>query len=308
MPGEFLKDGIEQIDSDATENALAQFIIQTLNRVEGIDSDRATRAMGQWQAIQNATLEETEFCKLAGRMGLNPYDPEEMTEDLAYFFEEMLTDTENLLVRDLTETAKPESIKAQWRWVKETGQALHLRPRSIELPFELPFGSSSPANYGYELARWVRRSADAVDHPIESVETTAAAAIGKPFQVVHRNSIPGQEIKAIVGQSDADTLVAAGPELRLPTSQRFMNARSLFHALATTERSQRLVTVAHSWDQKASRAFAAEFLAPRDALLNRLAGSTADSEARGNLEQEFQVSSYVIQRQLENAGVPISSD
>lgn len=87
-----------------------------------------------------------------------------------------------------------------------------------------------------------------------------------------------------------------------------MNARSVFHALATSRESQRLVTNAFSWDQKASRAFAAELLAPRQALIDRVSESTADPQTVRNLSREFRASTYVIERQLENVGVPLSSD
>jgi hypothetical protein len=308
MPGEFLYDGTDFIDPVATEVALANFVIHTLNRVGGIDGERAARAAGQWHAIQNADVEETEFCTLAGRMGLDPYDPEEMSDHLASFFEFVLMHADDPLVRDLTEAAKPESAVAQWQWVKDAAQALRLGPRSIDLPFELPAPSVFPADYGYELARRVRASAGVEDSPVPSVEEIASAALKRTFQVMDRNHIPGQEIKAIVGQTDSGRLVAAGPEHAVVHSRRFMHARSLFHAVATIERSQRLVTGAYSVDQKASRAFAAEFLAPQRALLNRLTKSYADPNSVEILSNEFQVSAYVIQRQLENAGVPLSAD
>ncbi len=307
MPGEFLNDGIVVLDACATEAALANFINQILNRVEGVDSERVTRAAEQWQAIQNADAAEAEFCKLAGRMGLDPYDPHEVSDHLAGFFE-VLGDPDQPLVRDLTEATKPESVEAQWKWVTDAIHELHLGPRSIELPFDLPVGNRSPAEYGYQLARRVRASAEVSDNPIKSVEKTASAVIGKAFEVVGRNHIPGQEIKAIVGQADSRRFVVAGPQNPVFYNQRFMTARGLFHALATSQRSERLVTGAYSLDQKASRAFAAEFLAPQQAILNRLTRSIADPEAVDSLSREFQASSYVIQWQLENAGVTLSSD
>ena len=82
----------------------------------------------------------------------------------------------------------------------------------------------------------------------------------------------------------------------------------MFHALATSRESQRLVTDAYSWDQKASRAFAAELLAPQQALINRLSRISADPLTVKELSTEFCASSYVIERQLENAGVPLSFD
>lgn len=308
MPGEFLSDGVTLVDSDRTEVALARFVNHTMGRLEDIASDRADQAAGQWHAIQNADLEEREFCKLAGRMGLDPYNVEEVTGDLARFFEEMLDDADEPLVRDLTESARPESVEAQWLWVTDASRELHLGPRSIGLPFDLPEGRFTPADYGYELARRVRAAADVPDAPIESLESTASAAIRRIFHVEPRNHIPGQGIKAIVGQSTSGRLVAAGPESPVPHNQRFMNARSLFHALATSQKSQRLVTGAYSSDQKASRAFAAEFLAPQAALRSRLSTSTADPQTVETLSKEFRASTYVIEWQLENAGVFLSSD
>ncbi|MHB1558181.1 MAG: hypothetical protein ACYC61_12020 [Isosphaeraceae bacterium] len=308
MPGEFLNEGVTQLDPDDAEAALAKFIRQTLNRVEGVASDRVTRAAGQWHAIVNADPEEVEFCRLAGRMGLDPYDREEMTEDLAAFFESMLTDADDPLVRDLTEAAKPESVQALWNWVRDASQALHLGPSSAGLPFELPARRSSPAEYGYEVARRVRAFAGVGDLPIDSVEKVASAATNRSFEVVPRNHIPGKEIKAVVGETGSGNFVVAGPESRTLNQRRFMSARGLFHALATSRSSQRLVTDAYSTDQKASRAFAAELLAPRRGLLDRLPGSTADPETVESLGKEFQASNYVIQLQLGNAGVAFSSD
>lgn len=308
MPGEFLNDNFTAVDADATEAALANFINHTISRVEGVASERAERAVDHWNAIENAEPEEVDFCKLAGRMGLDPYDPDEMTDNLAKFFEAMLTNADDPLVRDLTEAARPNSVESQWDWVRGASQELHLGARSVDLPFDLPAPKYSPADFGYELARRVRSAAGVVDSPIDSIEETASFALRKSFVAVYRNHIPGKEIKAIVGESDSGKLVVAGPGSDSLYNRRFLIARGLFHALATSQVSQRLVTSAYSLDQKASRAFAAELLAPQHALLNKLAGSSADSEDIEAFSQEFKASSIVIQRQLENAGVAVSSD
>ena len=308
MPGEFLNDGVELIDTNIADMALTQFITHTLNRVQGVESDRMSRAVGHWHAIQNADAQETEFCKLAGRMGLDPYDPDDLSESLASFFEAILADADQSLVRDLTEAAKPELVQVQWKWVQDASQEFRLGPRSVELPFGLPAGRYSPAEYGYKLACQVRTSVGQENSPIESIEKTASEALGRTFQVQHKNHLVGREIKAIVGQTDTGGFVAAGPSRGRPSTQRFMNARSLFHVLGTSQSSRRLVTDAYSTDQQASRAFAAELLAPRNALLNRLSKSVADPEAVQDLSKEFEVSTRVIELQLENAGVPLSSD
>ncbi|OJW18885.1 MAG: hypothetical protein BGO49_17695 [Planctomycetales bacterium 71-10] len=307
FPGEFLCDEAEVIDGRATESALSTFIDQTFDRIEGVDGDRATRAVEQWHAIRNADEEEAGYCKLVGRMGLDPYDPEEISDHLAAFFEAML-DEDDPLARDLTEVAKPDAVEAQWRWVMDVSRDFALGPRSIDPPFAPPARTGSPAEYGYDFARRVRAYADQMDAPIQSVEAIARIAVRSPFNAVDRSHVPGRGIKAVVGQSAAGEFLVVGPEAPGHCSRRFKDARSLYHAIATTSPSQRLVTDAYSSDQKASRAFAAELLAPRDALLDRLAGSVAGPEAIDRLSREFQVSPLVVQMQLKNAGVEISLD
>jgi len=307
MPGEFLSDTLDVIDSQATKVALSHFINQTLSRLDGFSDDRLEQCAAQWNAIANADPEEVEFCRLAGRMGLNPYDGDQMTDYLSSFFEE-LGSPDRPLVRDLTELAQPEVVKEQWSWVNNATSELQLGPSNTGLPFKLPDRKTTPAEFGYKLARIVRASANVTSDAIESVEGVAEAAVHKKFHVYNRDHLPGTGIKAIVGQIGTGDFVAAGPEVSHPYNQRFMIARSLYHALATSQESERLVTAAYSSDQKASRAFAAELLAPQNALLNRLSGSFADPETVSVLSRDFGASSYVIERQLENAGVELSAD
>ena len=307
MPGEFISDGVEQLDRPATEASLAQFINHTLSRVENIQVDRLDQVVGQWRAIENADVDEHAFCRLAGRMGIDPYNPDELTTELAEFLESLARPDEPL-VRDLTEVALPESVAAQWSWIDRASRNLELGPCSTVLGGLLPSAGLTPPEYGYQLARQLRAAANHESGPIESVEETASAALLTAFRMEQGNSVPGYGIRALVGQTRSDGIIATGPEQPFLFSRRFMTARCVFHALATTQDSQRLVTDAYSWDQKASRAFAAEFLAPRQVLLSRLHQSTADQQILNLLSEEFCVSTIVIEKQLENAGVPVSYD
>jgi len=98
--------------------------------------------------------------------------------------------------------------------------------------------------------------------------------------------------------------VIAGPRPSRTDTQRFLDARGLYHGLFTCDSSQRLVTRAYTWDQEASRAFAAELLAPRAALTARTP-ERADHAAVEQLAREFAASTKVVENQLENAGVTI---
>ena len=241
-------------------------------------------------------------------MGIDPYDRSDMTEDLARFLERTVTSPEDPLVQDLTEVARPDSIAQQWSWLSSVGTDLELGPNPVDLSFNLPSPESLPPQFGYGLARLVRATAGvSAESPLHSVESVTEAVVGRRLRVENRNHVPGHGIRAIVGQSARDgDIVAAGPQPFRPDNQRFLNARSLYHALVTTRNGRRLVTDAFSWDQKASRAFAAELIAPQRALVARVSGSRADSIKVESLSREFTASTIVIEKQLENAGVSLS--
>ena len=173
MPGEFTADGAEQLDSATTEEAFAQFINSVLAAVAGVDDNRVGEFSDHWRAIQAADGEERRFCTLAGRMGIDPYSPSEMTEELALFLERSITELAEPLLRDLTEVGRPETIEQQWSWVRKTSLDLKLGPSSIDLPFALPPRYLSPPEYGYQLARKVRATANIESGPLGRVEEVA---------------------------------------------------------------------------------------------------------------------------------------
>jgi hypothetical protein len=308
MPGEFIGEGAEQLEANSTRESLANFINDCLDRVAQLRDSRVHQLAGQWKAIQGADVDEQYFCSLAGRMGIDPYDDKEMTEELVRFLEQTIRDPEDPLVRDLTEVARRDFIVAQWSWIETILAALRLEPNPLNLPIEFPARGVSPPVFGYELASRVRTLAGiSSSSPLDSVEAVAKAVTGKTLRLEDRNHVPGQGVRAVVGRS-ADDIVCAGPLPPRMDSRRFLIARSLYHAIATTQRSSRLVTDAFSWDQKASRAFAAELLAPRHALAERIPASGADSEAIESLSREFKASTLVIENQLENGGISRTSE
>jgi hypothetical protein len=308
MPSEFIADGAEPLEGNSTQESLANFVSQCLDRVAQVRDKRVYRLAEQWRAIQGADVEEQHFCSLAGRMGIDPYDDKEMTEDLARFLEQAIPGPDDPLLRDLTELARPEFIRQQWSWLTSVGAELGLGPNPVDLSLDLPSRELSAPTFGYELAGKARELAGiSPTSPLDSVEAVAREVTGKKLRFEDRNHVPGQGIRAIVGRSAGD-VVCAGPAPPRADSQRFLLARSLYHAMVTTASSHRLVTDAFSWDQKASRAFAAELLAPRSALVERISASGADADAIESLSREFKASAIVIEHQLENAGISLASE
>lgn len=307
MPGEFVASGADQLDSNTTKESLKLFVDKVLVRVAYLENARVRELKENWHAIQAADEQEQEFCTLAGRMGVDPYNGDEMTEGLARFFEEAVSSSKDPLIRDLTEVAQPDSVQQQWSWLSTLRDDLELGSNPVEPRLVMPARAVSPPEFGYRLARTVRDVAGtSPELPLPSVASVAHEVLGSPFRFEERNHAPGHGIRAIVGRSAIDgNLVAAGPGPSREDSRRFLNARSLYHALVTTRESHRLVTDAFSWDQKASRAFAAELLAPQQALASSLSSSGADSSDVERLSDQFIVSAIVVQRQLENAGISV---
>jgi hypothetical protein len=250
-----------------------------LERVRLVEDIRVEELTEHWRAIQGADTDERGFCTIAGRMGIDPYHSSEMTDALARFLEQSTFDADDPLVRDLTEVAQPDSITEQWSWLSSVSRDLELRPGPVDLSFVVPPRGSAPPQFGYRLARLVRDAAQVLPgSPLDSIETVASDVIGRRLRIEPRNRLPGRGIRAIVGKSAKDgDIVAAGPQLLRTDSQRFLIARSLYHAIVTAQNSLRLVTNAFSWDQQASRAFAAELLAPQRTLVERVSSSGADS-------------------------------
>ena len=167
--------------------------------------------------------------------------------------------------------------------------------------------TTTPYDFGYSVAKDFRIKAGiGGTEPIASLEDAAAKIAGRPFRLEDRNHLPGNDLRAIVGWSPADEAVIAGPQKSIKSS-RFLLARGIFHALFSCAESHRLVTTAFTWDQQASRAFAAEFLAPRQGLLARI-GSGEDPSLTENLAREYRVSPRLINHQLENAGFNLPED
>jgi len=88
----------------------------------------------------------------------------------------------------------------------------------------------------------------------------------------------------------------------LEKADRFRIARALSFWLQSGGEEMRLLTRSHNWDQRASRAFAAEFLAPSGGLRS-MVGDEIDSEDISSLASKYNVSPHVIIHQIENHGI-----
>ncbi len=302
MPGCFIDGGSDNLDLEKSKEAFTLLVTATIERLRGVDDERVKALTSDWRAIQAADTEESQFCIVAGRMGLDPYDPLDVSDALAEFIEKYMVDPELPVVRDLTEVADANTLADQWKWVEKTSELFRIR-RTRTGQQIIPSGLSwtSPAQQGYRLARFVTEGA-ALDRsrPVSSIEELAKPFTDRPLIVESHNHIPGTGLRAVVGRTPEKQGIVAGVLPDREDNKRFFVARGLYHALFGSAKGERLITNAFTWDQQASRAFAAELLAPRRALVDRLTDWENDEQIT-QLANEFKISTKVIENQLRNA-------
>lgn len=119
--------------------------------------------------------------------------------------------------------------------------------------------------------------------------------------IVALNGRPASPLLDAVVDYGAEGAPVVASHLReRESSERFRLARSLFMQHQSNVGERRLVTESHTWDQRASRAFAAELLAPAEALSTRIRSTHVLGHDVERLAGEFNVSPLVIEHQIDN--------
>lgn len=284
---------------------LAQFIQWVLARMEGFADVRVAELHGSWSAICATTAEEAEFCRAAGRLGLDPYDVSEWPEGVVEWFERAPPGwLDSGLVEDLLECPDPAGVKlgqhvALTRIVEELGLS------AAANDFGAATREATAFAEGYSLASWVRTGMSLNGgERLTDVRAAAEAACGRAM-VVQESVLPEGRILAVAGWKSNPGPVVATRSSGVLTTIRFLACRGLYMALRGATRGPRLVTDARTWVQRASRAFAAELLAPRTSALERYAEAerrVGCDEAEVQVARHYDVSPKVIRHQIENAG------
>jgi hypothetical protein len=303
MPGPFLYGSSAALDMEGAEDTLRAFVVTVLRWIERSTDLRAIRLRDNWTAIISADDQETAFCRAAGRMRLDPYDNPLWPTGLTELLETLSEGNPSPLAWDFLAVAVPEDATALWGWVSRARDAGALGPLAKSPPLELradPYAGQA----GVIAARRLRTRLGIGDAPLPGIEEVADAVGLGPIEFQDFNHQPGAAIRGAVGWQDERKAVVLGQRHKSIEGQRFLLARGLFHATFMCQRGARLITRSHDWDQQASRGFAAEFLAPRAALVNAVPidqDEDEQSDAIGEIAQRYHVHPELVRRQLQNA-------
>ena len=290
---EFVDEGQESVERKALETEFRNCIDAVLERLHGRpDTDAAANDLGRaWNAVNDLDPDELEFSRAAALLGMDPFDVrDEVADRIVTFWEH----TPPSVRDDALASASANSLNSVAAWLEGSLATLATNEKDdwSAVRDALPrLECAEPWTRGYALARATRERIRRTDGPVDLVEHG-------PLAIPRRETRP--PTRRIHGLVAADT-PACVTAPRGPAGTRFLMARALGDYLARASPGPGLLSSLSTDRQAQSRAFAAEFLAPADALRARLAGdSPVEPERTDDLAREFDVSSEVIRRQIRN--------
>lgn len=298
-PGRFIGEGAVHLNRAEVEAGLAGLVDSVLARTADVVDDEVETLRADWAAIQNASPDERALCERLAALGLDPYAPDPDDE-----MEALLSTDLGLppaVLQDLLAATTRDRIHGHLATTRQLIARLPVILAAREYTSDSASYDPRPYRAGYQRAEAVRRQfgLDPGD-PVDDLPALLERQVG----AVETTWIPAserQDIEAAVERNGVCALVAGA---RAARAQRFLLARALHHWQFVTRgyHELRLLTHARDWQQSASRAFAAELLAPAKALAARLRGESG-WEFMQPLAEEFQVDTKVIAHQLENHGL-----
>ena len=303
---EFLKNGEAWLDNDNFRETCADFIDGVIRRLVScavVD----TYMQEEWAVIQAADSDEARFCAVAAGLGWDPYALDDagcrailrLDRKLGVLLDEAVhaMDARNLeseCAAIISAAAAGQNALPLRRVRQFADGAAHCRKAR-----EQPWAS------GYELARSLR---DYLGIGNVALPTTALLADALQEHTTQLEQAM-QPVDSLTAAPLIDGVIArrAGDSpafafRRCGESRRFHFCRALAEVIALPGKDA-LITKARSARQQRNRAFAAEFLAPSDALRERVKRPFVDADDIAELADEFGVYSEVVRHQVVNHNI-----
>lgn len=299
-PVRFFTSGKSRISLQDAEASLQRLIEEVLTRLDAATDEDTRRLQNNWNALCDSRQNERDLCASAAQLGLDPYDPSELTDDLAAVVESQVSKLGEELRTDLLQASTASSLASDLDWVNHAlGKGeLAATHASMSAPFRN--GHRSAHALGYQLAEQFRNQIGLRAQPVDNLAQLLQAKCGWPQEPeIHLDSEAANRLAALVGKDRYGLPHVVGPRVNLD-AERFRLARAVYFLPSASDDSPpRLLTKAYAWDQRASRAFAAELLAPAEALRAEVHDGVPHAKVE-ELAKKFQVSAWVIEHQLQN--------
>ena len=295
----FAVNGRETIRAEEALEGLATVVESVIGRLAETGHPN-TRLAEEWAAISNADAEEAEFCRTVARLGLDPYSIEDELADEVIAVASRISPE---IAADFFDTADPAALDNAATWVQQATAAAQVASTEAREDLSVLFEAVIPAKNlladldrpwqaGYEMARRVR-------HELGILST--AEFDPSPWVEIGQISGDSYGLQGIGAVSDGRCGAVFGSELVAPLSRRFGSARVLGRALMESDEAAFVLSSARGRRERAAGAFAAELLAPAEAIREMLdvIGKQNDAAIEA-VARYFSVSPLLVRHQYDN--------
>ena len=299
----FTGEGEAHLEVADAEQGLTEAVQAVMDRLEGLEEPQVRDFREDWAAIGAATEQERRLCEWSARLGVDANDPDELTDDLEGMLLQSMVDLGAPLRDDLLDAAHPHALRRDLDWLHQA-EALAADAGGGRSPESVSCNSDAETahKHGYACAAALRQHLSPANghEPINDLDEILDRLGWARSPSRTMNLEPASPLEAVLTRSNEGAPVAIiGDAGR--AGNRFRLARTVFlrHFARNGKTHRRLITEAHTWEQRASRAFAAEFLAPAAALSKQPGGRASPNEI-DELAHHYGVSSQAIGHQIEN--------
>ena len=281
---------------------LKDFVNRTFERM-AVNNVRDTAAHRFWRLVEETEPEEEIYCQLMGSLGLSPYQENPATTVL--LDEAMNARIPHDILIDICEAAQPHNLAVTLAKGSGFFEALaNSKPSNLEVlsEIQLPSDNSSLAwRWGLECSKRVQAKL-----AISPFDANGSERFFDALRLDYAGLggiTDTEEVSAALSRQELEMHVALGDS---PEPQRRFNAaRAAFLGWTAKERTQRLVTGAKTRQQQASRAFAAQLLAPIEYIKARSANQILSKVRVSEIAGDLNVSPAVVGYQAVNNRINI---
>jgi len=291
---QFLGQGQTKVPFDDIQSEFASFIQIVIERLETLGI-QDTPLQKDWEAIRKAynDQEEKDFCIACAQLGIDPYVVTEEQAQCIIDSHEILH--KNVDVNEFFNAVSMKSITESTEWLAKISNDKSIKKKANDLFREIKeripvFNDYQPWKRGYKEAQWVRANFFSTNFMLNDFYSMIE-------DTTHYEDIPFDFCMAVTKTSDDlnPTFIHPG------RVSHFHAGRLLGNYIHSSENTCKLMTKLYTPEQKYSRAFAAELIAPAESLRNDLKGKycVCDDDIV-ELSQKYQINDSVIRHQIEN--------
>jgi hypothetical protein len=306
LPVRFVESGREDLEPADARRTLAAAVDAILEQLRTVNHPDATALRADWDTIADMSGDDLVICSRAARLGVDALDPGDHSDELESCLRGALADLPEPTCNDVLDAQirEPHALASTVATVRDlvvNGAKPALCAGTRDLGLTVRWGL--PAyRVGYAAARMLREKHGAPEGAVDLESLFRQLGLRDAYHDHPPLAEHVQQLQALVGSSPAGApQMFAAPRPR--KHARFLQARCLFAiAAGAAKDAPRALTNAGTRLQVASRAFAAELLAPADLLRARMAQGVDDERVEA-LADELGVATTVIDHQIRNHGL-----